>query len=189
MIELQNLLNGYIPSDEADAANLASFQEAIAVFGDKLLFRENILGHLTPSAWVVNKDRSKALLAYHNFMDCWAWLGGHADGNSNLAEAARKEVKEESGVEHIRLLSDKPIDVSVLIANAQCKKGKEIAAHLHFCPCYLFEADENDELQVCAGENKAVGWFGVAEIAAMTKNETDAKLYQRIMDKVRERNL
>lgn len=43
--------------------------------------RENTVAHITASAWVVNKDRSKVLMVYHNIYNSWSWLGGHADGH------------------------------------------------------------------------------------------------------------
>lgn len=43
--------------------------------------RENTVAHITTSAWVVNKDRSKVLMVYHNIYNSWSWLGGHADGH------------------------------------------------------------------------------------------------------------
>ena len=43
--------------------------------------RENTVVHITTSAWVVNKDRSKVLMVYHNIYNSWSWLGGHADGH------------------------------------------------------------------------------------------------------------
>ena len=43
-------------------------------------FRENTVAHITASAWVVNKDRSKVLMVYHNIYN--SWLGGHADGET-----------------------------------------------------------------------------------------------------------
>ena len=38
--------------------------------------RENTVAHITASAWVVNKDRSKVLMVYHNIYNSWSWLGG-----------------------------------------------------------------------------------------------------------------
>ena len=35
--------------------------------------RENTVAHITASAWVVNKDRSKVLMVYHNIYNSWSW--------------------------------------------------------------------------------------------------------------------
>ena len=55
------------------------------LFSD-LLTRDNEMAHLTASCWIVNPDKTKVLLAYHNIFDSWAWLGGHADGMRDLRE-------------------------------------------------------------------------------------------------------
>ena len=48
---------------------------------DNALHRESLLAHMTTSAWIVNKERTKVLMAYHNIYKSWGWLGGHADGD------------------------------------------------------------------------------------------------------------
>ena len=60
--------------------------------------------HLTASGWVVSQDRKQVLLAYHNLCDSWAWLGGHADGETDLQAVARREVLEESGLTDCKAL-------------------------------------------------------------------------------------
>ena len=62
------------------------------------LFRGNRIAHMTASAWVVNRQRSKVLMAYHKIYDSWAWLGGHADGEADLLQVAMKEACEEAGL-------------------------------------------------------------------------------------------
>lgn len=42
--------------------------------------RENTVAHMTASAWVVNRERTRVLMVYHNIYNSWSWLGGHADG-------------------------------------------------------------------------------------------------------------
>lgn len=65
--------------------------------------RENTVAHITASAWVVNKDRSKVLMVYHNIYNSWSWLGGHADGETDLLSVAIREVKEEAGISNVRM--------------------------------------------------------------------------------------
>ena len=36
--------------------------------------RENTVAHITASACVLNKDRSKVLMVYHNIYNSWSWL-------------------------------------------------------------------------------------------------------------------
>ena len=84
----------YIPVNEQEETdkltllNLLQCDEDISV-------RESLLAHLTASAWVVNPERTKVLMAYHKLYDSWAWLGGHADGSWDLSSVAEKEAREE----------------------------------------------------------------------------------------------
>ena len=63
--------------------------------------RENKIAHITATGWVVNKDRSKVLMVYHNIYDSWSWVGGHADGETDLLAVAMREVKEETGIKKV----------------------------------------------------------------------------------------
>ena len=68
--------------------------------------RENAVAHMTASAWVVNKDRTKVLMVYHNIYNSWSWLGGHADGETDLLSVAIREVKEEAGISNVHPVSE-----------------------------------------------------------------------------------
>ena len=95
----------YVPYDEQEAADKEAILYAINNF-DNLLTRENPLAHITSSGYIVNKDKTKVLMIYHNIYNSWSWTGGHADGDEDLLYVAIKEAKEETGVKHIRDASD-----------------------------------------------------------------------------------
>jgi hypothetical protein len=61
----------------------------------------------------VNHDGTKFLLTLHKKMGFWLQLGGHADGDHNLARVSMKEACEESGLQHIELLSDEIFDIGI----------------------------------------------------------------------------
>ena len=52
--------------------------------------RENTVAHMTASAWVVNRERTRVLMVYHNIYNSWSWLGGHADGDCRWSCEKRK---------------------------------------------------------------------------------------------------
>ena len=58
--------------------------------GVDVFTRQCTAAHLTASAWVVSPDRKKVLMIYHNIYRSWAWLGGHADGMTDLRAVAEK---------------------------------------------------------------------------------------------------
>lgn len=99
MITRQDLINQierYQPFNEQEEADKFLILQWIRE-NDNAFLRENTVAHMTASAWVVNKDRSKVLMVYHNIYDSWSWLGGHADGETDLLAVALREVKEEAG--------------------------------------------------------------------------------------------
>ena len=103
--------------------------------------RENTVAHITASAWVVNKDRSKVLMVYHNIYNSWSWLGGHADGETDLLSVAIREVKEEAGLSNVRPVSEEIFSLESLTVDGHVKKGNYVSSHLHLNITYLLEAD------------------------------------------------
>ena len=83
--------------------------------------RENTVAHITASAWVVNKDRSKVLMVYHNIYNSWSWLGGHADGETDLLSVAIREVKEEAGISNVRPVSEEIFSLESLTVDGHVK--------------------------------------------------------------------
>ena len=103
--------------------------------------RENTVAHITASAWVVNKDRSKVLMVYHNIYNSWSWLGGHADGETDLLSVAIREVKEEAGISNVRPVSEEIFSLESLTVDGHVKKGNYVSSHLHLNITYLLESD------------------------------------------------
>ena len=121
--------------------------------------RENTVAHITTSAWVVNKDRSKVLMVYHNIYNSWSWLGGHADGETDLLSVAIREVKEEAGISNVRPVSEEIFSLESLTVDGHVKKGNYVSSHLHLNITYLLEADSEEQVSVKADENSGVMWF------------------------------
>ena len=100
MTELTRLraqIEAFAPYNEQEEADRRQMLADMDCFSD-LLTRENATAHFTASCWIVNPDRTKVLMAYHNLYQSWAWLGGHADGEADLLSVALREANEESGV-------------------------------------------------------------------------------------------
>ncbi|UUV19564.1 NUDIX hydrolase [Fusobacteria bacterium ZRK30] len=125
--------------------------------------RDNKIAHMTASAWVVNKDRNKVVMIYHNIYNSWSWMGGHADGEEDLFAVAIKEVQEESGLNKIIPISKDIFSLEILTVDGHIKKGEYVSSHLHLNITYLFEADEKEILTIKADENSGVEWFELDE--------------------------
>ena len=125
--------------------------------------RENTVAHITASAGVVNKDRSKVLMVYHNIYNSWSWLGGHADGETDLLSVAIREVKEEAGISNVRPVSEEIFSLESLTVDGHVKKGNYVSSHLHLNITYLLEADSEEQVSVKADENSGVMWFSLED--------------------------
>ena len=98
-------------------AGPADQRERIVAFLDAhpdALHRSCAAGHLTASALVVDDAGRRALLMHHRKLDKWLQMGGHADGDDDLAAVALKEAHEESGIAGLSLANDgAPVDLDV----------------------------------------------------------------------------
>lgn len=149
--------------------------------------RENTLAHMTASAWVVNKQKDKVLMVYHNIYHSWSWLGGHADGETDLLKVAIREVQEESGVQNVIPLSENIFSLESLTVDGHMKKGKYVSSHLHLNVTYLLETDEQEVLAVKPDENSGVAWFTLEEaVAASTEPWFQENIYRKLNQKLQD---
>lgn len=168
------------PQEVRDQALLLQWLDA----GVEVFTRENQTAHFTASAWVISPDRTKVLMAYHNLYNSWAWLGGHADGEQDLKAVACREVKEESGLQELTLLSEKPISLEILCVDGHEKRGNYVSSHLHLNVTYLFEADPEAPLRCKPDENSAVAWIKVEDIAEKcTEPWFVARIYEKLIQR------
>lgn len=148
------------------------------------LTRENKVAHFTTSIWTVNKERTKTLMVYHNIYNSWSWIGGHADGEEDLAKVALRELKEETGVEDAELVSRDIFSLEILTVDGHMKKGKYVPSHLHFNVTFLAESDETQILVVNEEENKGVKWFSFEDaINASTEPWMVERVYKKLIKK------
>lgn len=141
--------------------------------------REQLDGHITASAIVVNQNLTKILLTYHAKFDKWMQLGGHADGDSDTIRVAHREGYEESGLppEEIKLFNEEIFDLDI---HDIPEKGNE-PAHMHYDIGYIFQAHDKVPLQISA-ESKDLGWKSVDELL---KTDTLQSRMRRMLEKVR----
>lgn len=162
-MELIKQIAAYTPVNEQETRDrclLLSWLES----GRDIFTRENSTAHMTASGWVVSPDRQQVLMVYHNLYDSWSWMGGHADGDRDLLHVAGKEIREESGLKSLKLLSPDIFSLEILTVDGHFKHGEYVSSHLHLNVTYLFEADPRQPLAIKPDENSGVAWFPVSEI-------------------------
>lgn len=151
---------------------------------ENIFSRENALVHMTASAWVVNKARTKVLMVYHNIYDSWSWMGGHADGEEDLLSVVLREVQEESGIRQVHPVTEDIYSLEVLTVDGHVKHGAYVSSHLHLNVTYLLEASEEESLHMKPDENSGVAWFGLEEAV---KASSEPWFRERIYPKLNER--
>lgn len=174
----------YIPINQQEARD----KEVMLQFmqhNENYLERSNPIAHFTASIWTVNKERTKTLMVYHNIYNSWSWIGGHADGEEDLCAVALRELQEETGVSHAKLVSDEILSIEIITVDGHMKKGAYVPSHLHFNVTYLAEADEREPLVVNAKENKAVKWWAFEEAFTVSDEPWMVeRVYRKLTEKM-----
>lgn len=176
----------YTPYNEQEEKDKALILDWIRN-NDNAFVRDNTVAHMTASAWVVNKDRSKVLMVYHNIYNSWSWLGGHADGETDLLSVAVKEVKEEAGITDVHPVSEKIFSLESLTVDGHMKKGNYVSSHLHLNITYLLEANEEELVSIKEDENSGVAWFFPEEaLEKSTEPWFVQNVYSKLIRKLKE---
>ena len=184
--EKQNLINAlqiYVPYNEQEERDRDIMLQLLKT-QENILERENQTAHFSASSWLLNKEHTKVLMIYHNIYHSWSWTGGHADGEANLLEVAKRETMEETGIKNIITVSDEIYSVEILTVDGHVKRGSYVPSHTHLNVTYLMEADEQEVLRVKPDENSGVRWFFLDEAL---KSCTESWMIEHIYTKLNEK--
>lgn len=181
---LRQQILAHVPQGEQEMADRALMLMLMDKHQD-LLLRENAAAHFTGSAWIVNPDRTKVLLVYHDMYQSWSWTGGHADGEADLLSVAMREAMEETGLQKVTPLSETILALDVLPVWSHLKRGRFVSTHLHLNAAYLLEADESEPIRMQPGENSGVKWVPIDEVAAYSTEPDMHPVYARLSQRMR----
>jgi len=174
-------LAAYEPKSPSESDSLALLRAFVAAHED-CFYRSLTVGHVTGSAWVVDRTGSFALLTHHRKFDRWLQLGGHADGESDIRAVALREAVEESGIAEIVPASPGIYDLDV---HPIPERGDE-PAHLHYDVRFAFFADRGS-VPVASEESHAVAWVPLAEIESYGIDASVRRLVEKTGTLVRAR--
>ncbi|HEX7817346.1 MAG TPA: NUDIX hydrolase [Dyella sp.] len=130
--------------------------------------RSHRQGHFTGSCWLVSADGERCLLTHHRKLGCWLQLGGHADGDVDLARVALREAQEESGLEDLRVEPE----IFDLDRHWIPARGDE-PGHWHYDVRHVVHADGSEVFTV-SEESLALAWRPVREL--LDAADTDESL-------------
>jgi 8-oxo-dGTP pyrophosphatase MutT (NUDIX family) len=159
---LREVIENYVSCDEQEEKDKEQMLMFIDNFDD-VLTRNNVVGHFSASAFIVNKERTKMASVYHIISDGWTYPGGHADGEEDLLAVALREAEEETGLKP-KVLYKEPFLISSNPVKSHIKRGKFVSAHIHYDLLYLMEADDSIPLKYREDESKGVKWISFDDI-------------------------
>ena len=170
----RTLLERYAPTDAAQLEARARILAWIDLHPTDAHLRTCLAGHLTASALVVNNERTHALLTHHKKLNRWLQLGGHCDGDANLARVALREAIEESGIKGLT------IDPGVLDLDIHPipSRGSE-REHLHLDVRFQVRAPRGAEA-VLSDESHALAWVAAADLTRLAADPSVQRLYTRV---------
>lgn len=150
-------LRAYAQRHPAEAAEVLEFL-TFAESGPDVFERSRADGHFTASCWLVSLDGQRVLLTHHRKLDRWLQLGGHADGDCELARVALREALEESGLDDLEV--EAPIfDID---AHRIPARGSE-PAHVHWDVRFVVRCLGHEAFVVSA-ESLALAWVPISSV-------------------------
>ena len=129
-------------------------------------------------AIVTIEDRPRVLLIQRKhdpFAGCWALPGGFVDANERLVDAAKRELKEETGVE----------DVEMEQLHAFGDPGRDPRGWT-ITIAYLARVRPDQVKPIAADDAAAVAWFSVDELPKLAFDHT--VILQRMKTRITDRS-
>ncbi len=139
-------------------------------------------GHITGSALLVNRDNTKTLMNHHGALDKWLCFGGHADGEADIRNVAKREIQEESGIKKIAPFSMDIFDVDIHPISMNSEKGEP--AHFHLDIRYLFYIENSDcETFKISDESKELRWCDYEKALSLVETKGMRRLLMKWQEK------
>jgi 8-oxo-dGTP pyrophosphatase MutT (NUDIX family) len=143
----------------AEAATVQAFLDLLEDAQDPFV-RERLSGHFTSGVWLVSADGQRILMTHHRKLERWLQLGGHADGDRDMANVALKEAQEESGLPGLSVDAESIFDLD----RHWIPERKDVPGHWHYDVRYVVRAGP-DENYVVSEESHDLAWRQIAEVA------------------------
>ncbi|MGM0580797.1 MAG: NUDIX hydrolase [Bacteroidota bacterium] len=169
-----NSLKLYSPQSEKEKLYKNKMLQLFEAKGKLAFSRNNIDAHFTASAWIINPDTIEVLLIHHKKLNKWLQPGGHADGDTDLENVARKEANEETGLDELKLISTKIFDIDIHLIPE--KKG--IPEHEHYDVRFAYFCLSKEKTQINS-ESNDFQWVKLQDIEALTTETSILRMVKK----------
>jgi 8-oxo-dGTP pyrophosphatase MutT (NUDIX family) len=171
--QLLTLLHDYNPTDMREQEYKKRMIDFVQQHDD--CFERSLeVGHITASAWLLNEDKTKALLMHHAKFDLWVQPGGHCDGNSDVLAVAVKEAQEESGIQNLLPVTGQIFDLDIHLIPATPKEK----SLYHYDVRFLLQAVDDEPL-VQNHESKELRWIGKDRSSLPTNEPSVVRMFDK----------
>jgi 8-oxo-dGTP pyrophosphatase MutT (NUDIX family) len=174
---IKSLLEKYLSSIEEEKAYQARMINLINNYGKEALSRDLLHAHFTASVWLVNRNFSQVLLLKHAKLNKWLQPGGHADGDVNLLEVAKKELEEETGLKSVQLEREGIFDIDI----HEIPEKNDAPTHEHFDIRFIMSTDTPEKV-IINKESLKYKWINLKEIEAFTQNKSILRMAQKTLE-------
>lgn len=158
------------PSEQDVADRLIGFVESHPDCFERSLE----VGHITGSAWLVNKAGTHVLLTHHRKLNAWLQLGGHADGNTDILDAALQEALEESGIRELEPVSTDVFDIDIHLIPAR----KNEPEHYHHDIRFAFRCTGSEAYTV-SNESHDLAWVETERLEEYSTEESMLRMARK----------
>ena len=175
---LKDLLDRYGKSDLMMTEEKEDLGRMLSLLKEnKLCFsRDSLEAHFTGSCWIVDLNKTHCLLTHHKKLGIWLQLGGHADGDPDLFNVAKKEGFEESGLQGIKPLSSDIFDIDI----HEIPEHKQVPKHFHYDVRFLFEVDKEIPFTV-SDESLDLAWVPIADLESYNPERSLTRLKDKTL--------
>jgi 8-oxo-dGTP pyrophosphatase MutT (NUDIX family) len=175
-LPLAAVLDRYTPRSEEEAADLLRLRD-LAARGDA--WDRSTLLHATASALVVHPPTGRVLLRWHQRMNSWLQVGGHADpGESSPFAVARREALEETALPDLVPWPDLVRPQVIQVAIVPVPTGRGEPAHHHADVRFLLATAQPDRAP-SESEGADLRWLSLDDAMELVEESNLEVLFTR----------